>query len=188
QYPNKALVMSEFGAEATYDGPENVKETYAFQSNYIRKTLRVVKNESFLSGAIYWTLQEFAVKPEWDGGAKRAGVPRDSIHNKGLIAYRGRPKPAWRVASRQFAATPLFPGAPRAAARRLPPGAPSDVPGAVLLALALAGLLGAGTFNVWCFRAIRAARPEPAPVVPLWREADRDDVAVGHDVVAAFEA
>jgi beta-glucuronidase len=108
QYPEKALVMTEFGAEATYDGPASVKETYAFQSNYIRKTLRVVKQESFLSGAIYWTLQEFAVKPEWDGGAKRAGVPRDSIHNKGLITYDGRLKPAWRTAVRAFASTPLY--------------------------------------------------------------------------------
>jgi hypothetical protein len=107
-YPAKALVMTEFGAEATYDGPAKVKETYAFQTNYIRKTLRVVKNESFLSGAIYWTLQEFAVKPEWDGGAKRAGVPRDAIHNKGLITYDGRFKPAWTTTKQLFAATPLY--------------------------------------------------------------------------------
>jgi beta-galactosidase len=108
QYPDKALVMTEFGAEATYDGPATVKETYAFQSNYIRKTLRIVKEEPFLSGAIYWTLQEFAVKPEWDGGAKRAGVPRDSIHNKGLLTYDGRPKPAWTTTRQLFAATPLY--------------------------------------------------------------------------------
>ena len=107
-YPDKALVMTEFGAEATYDGPANVKETYAFQSNYIRKTLDVVKRESFLSGAIYWTLKEFAVKPAWDGGAKRAGVPRDAIHNKGLITYDGRLKPAWRTTVRAFASTPLY--------------------------------------------------------------------------------
>ena len=93
-YPDKALVMTEFGAEATFDGPANVKETYAFQSNYIRRTLQIVKREAFVSGAIYWTLKEFAVKPAWDGGAKRAGVPRDSIHNKGLITYDGRLKPA----------------------------------------------------------------------------------------------
>jgi beta-glucuronidase len=107
-YPTKALVMTEFGAEATYDGPASVKETYAFQTNYIRKTLRVVKQEAFLSGAIYWTLQEFAVKPEWDGGAKRAGVKRDSIHNKGLITYDGRFKPAWTLTKQLFAATPLY--------------------------------------------------------------------------------
>ena len=105
-YPDKALVMTEFGAEATYDGPANVKETYAFQSNYIRKTLDVVKRESFVSGAIYWTLKEFAVKPAWDGGAKRAGVPRDAIHNKGLITYDGRLKPAWRTTVRRVRVDP----------------------------------------------------------------------------------
>jgi beta-glucuronidase len=191
RYPGQALVLTEFGAEATKPGPASEKQTYAFQADYLKRMLAAV-GRSPADGAIYWTLREFAVKPFWDGlenATPRPDVAIDSIHNKGLIAYHGQPKPAWRVASRQFATTPLFPGAPpRAAARRAPPGAPSDLPGAALLALALAGLLGAAWFNVWCFRAVRAARPEPAPVVPLWREADRDDVAVGHDVVAAFEA
>ncbi|MEA2273358.1 MAG: hypothetical protein QOI98_2066, partial [Solirubrobacteraceae bacterium] len=41
-------------------------------------------------------------------GAKRAGVPRDSIHNKGLITYDGRTKPAWQTTVRLFASTPLY--------------------------------------------------------------------------------
>jgi beta-glucuronidase len=68
----------------------------------------------FMSGAIYWTLREFAVKPEWDGGAKR-DVPRDGIHNKGLITYNGREKPAWTVAERDFARTPVYRGRSEAA-------------------------------------------------------------------------
>ena len=191
RYPAQALVLTEFGAEATEPGPASEKQTYAFQSDYLKRMLAAV-GRSPADGAIYWTLREFAVKPFWDGlenATPRPDVAVDSIHNKGLIAYSGRPKPAWRVASHEFAATPLYPGAPpHAAARRVLPPAPSDLPGAALLALALAGLLATGAFNVWCFRGVRAARSEPAPVVPLWREADRDDVAVGHDVVAAFEA
>jgi hypothetical protein len=118
KYPAHAFVMTEFGAEATYNGPASQKETYAFQSSYLRRTLQIVKRHKFISGAIYWTLREFAIKPEWDGGAKRAGVPRDSIHNKGLITYDGRLKPAWQTAVRLFASTPLFREAPPAGPAR----------------------------------------------------------------------
>jgi beta-glucuronidase len=114
-YPNQAMVLTEFGAESTMNGPPHEKETYAFQSAYIRRVLGIVERLPFMNGSIYWTLREFAVKPDWDGGAKR-DVPRDSIHNKGLITYSGRLKPAWRVAEVDFAATPMYRGAALAAA------------------------------------------------------------------------
>jgi hypothetical protein len=107
QYPTAGLVLTEFGAEATMDGPAARKETYAFQADYVRRVLHIVGDLPFMSGAIYWTLKEFAVKPDWDGGAKR-DVARDGIHNKGLIRYDGRPKPAWGIARADFADTPLF--------------------------------------------------------------------------------
>jgi beta-glucuronidase len=107
QYPAAGLVLTEFGAEATMRGPVRQKETYAFQADYVRQVLHIVGDLPFMSGAIYWTLKEFAVKPDWDGGAKRE-VPRDGIHNKGLITYNGEPKPAWEVARADFADTPLF--------------------------------------------------------------------------------
>lgn len=107
QYPGQALVMTEFGAEATMDGPADVKETYAFQADYLRKNLDIIERVGFMSGAIYWTLREFAVKPDWDGGALR-DVPRDGIHNKALITYDGDRKPAWSVAAENFADTPLY--------------------------------------------------------------------------------
>jgi len=191
RYRAEALVLTEFGAEATENGPAGEKQTYAFQADYLRQMLRAIA-ASPADGAIYWTLREFAVKPFWDGlenATPRPDVAVDSIHNKGLISYRGKAKPAWRVAAREFAATPLFPGAPRAVARRpLAPRAPGDLPGALLAALALAALLAVAAFDVWCFRGLRAARGEAGEVVPLRREAHGDDVAVGHDVVAAFEA
>jgi len=109
RYPDKALVVTEFGAEATTTGPVTQKQTYAFQADYIRRVLGIVSHMRFLSGAIYWTLQEFAVKPHWNGGALPPGEPADSIHNKGLISYSGALKPAWRTAERIFASTPLFP-------------------------------------------------------------------------------
>ncbi len=107
KYPDSALVLTEFGAESTFVGPRGTKETYAFQNDYVGQVLDIVDRSPFLGGAIYWTLREFAVKPDWDGGAKRQ-VPRDGIHNKGLITYGGIRKPAWQVAQTNFRATTLF--------------------------------------------------------------------------------
>ena len=111
-YPTQAMMITEFGAEATFDGPPNVKETFAFQSQYVDRTLAIVDRFSWLSGAIYWTAREFFVKPDWDGGAER-NVPRDALHNKGLITYDGRPKPAFDAARARFLRTPVYDDGPR---------------------------------------------------------------------------
>ncbi|MBA3301666.1 MAG: hypothetical protein H0T15_07325 [Thermoleophilaceae bacterium] len=108
RYRKQAMVVTEFGAEAMRDGPRSVKGTYAFQSDYLRKMLDVVDRADFLGGAIYWTLGEFAVKPRWDGGILDPSAATDSIHNKGLIAYGGRKKPAWQVAHDRFKAVGLY--------------------------------------------------------------------------------
>ena len=69
KYPGKALVITEFGAEASEPGPADVKQTYAFQTQYLKRNLDIVDRLGFMGGAIYWTAREFAVKPDWDGGA-----------------------------------------------------------------------------------------------------------------------
>ncbi len=107
-YPRQAQIITEFGAESTFKGPKQEKETYAFQSHYVNETLRVADEMPWLAGAIYWTAREFYVKPHWDGGARRHGIRRDALHNKGLIRYDGTPKPAFFQARRQFAGTPVY--------------------------------------------------------------------------------
>jgi beta-galactosidase/beta-glucuronidase len=106
-YPRQAQIITEFGAESTYDGPADEKETYAFQTDYLKKNLDVVASKDWLAGAIYWTAREFYVKPDWDGGANR-DVPRDALHNKGLIKYDGTPKPAADLARDEFESTPVY--------------------------------------------------------------------------------
>lgn len=105
RYPQQALVITEFGAEAVRKGPPTAKGTFAFQTQYLRRTLGVVARERYLSGAIYWTAREFAVKPRWKGGDLYAG---DSIHSKGLLFHDGRPKPAWFVARQAFSEVPTY--------------------------------------------------------------------------------
>jgi hypothetical protein len=172
KYPGKALVITEFGAEATEPGPADVKQTYAFQTRYLKRNLDIVDRLGFMGGAIYWTAREFAVKPHWDGGAHPPPGRRDSIHNKGLISYSGKAKPAFGVAQKAFRATPLYRDDPAAVAR----AQLSEPRSIVLRMLLLVGVLGFVTtllaFDAWCLREIwRAVRPRDAQVVELRRAA-----------------
>ncbi len=70
--------------------------------------LAVHGSKPWLSGSFYWALQEFRVRPNWDGGNPR---PNSPIHEKGLVRFDGSKKPAWFDVQRLFAATPQL-GAP----------------------------------------------------------------------------
>jgi beta-glucuronidase len=162
-YPDSAKIVTEFGAEATLDGPADRKQTYAFQADYVGRVLEIVERAPNVSGAIYWTLQEFAVKPQWDGGAELASIQTDAIHNKGLIAYDGRVKPAWRVAEREFAATPLYRGPAGEE-----PGPGPDPLGWLLLVALPPGILAMLLVSLWALRDIwRLTRPPQAQVLAL---------------------
>jgi hypothetical protein len=165
KYPRQALVMTEFGAEGTEPGPADVKQTYAFQSDYLSRNLDIIDRLGFMGGAIYWTAREFAVKPHWDGGAQP--LVRDSIHNKALIAYDGAPKPSFQVARAAFRATPLYRDDPAAVAR-----AQLAEPGSVflrtLLVIGVFGLVGSLLLvDALCLRDIWRHRPRGGQVVEL---------------------
>jgi beta-glucuronidase len=158
-YPDAGLVLTEFGAEATMTGPSTEKQTYAFQEVYTRDVLGAVHGAPTLSGAIYWTLQEFAVKPLWDGGAQLPGADRNAIHHKGLITYDGRPKPAYAVLQRDIENTPLVRD-DADVALALDTRVPHHDRGRVGLTLALAILAAAAALlilDVWAFFGWRAA-------------------------------
>ena len=109
RYPQDALVVSEFGAEAVYNGPSDVKGTYQFQSDYVRDTLDVLDTLPFMNGSIYWTLREFAVRPDWTGGfTPPPEDPPTGLTYKALITYGGVEKPAFSVARQMFADPPPF--------------------------------------------------------------------------------
>jgi len=107
-YPDKAVVVSEFGAEANRDGPVEEKGTYAFQQDFVRFHLGVLATKPWLSGAVYWALQEFRVRPGWEGGNPRPQAP---IHQKGLLTFAGQRKPAWFDVQRLFKSTDQLGGA-----------------------------------------------------------------------------
>lgn len=158
KYPGKALVITEFGAEATEPGPADVKQTYAFQTQYLKRNLDIIDRLGFMGGAIYWTAREFAVKPKWDGGAHPS--VRDSIHNKALITYDGKIKPAFSAAQEAFKATPLYRDDP-AAVVRSELSASGSLFWRALLFLGAAGFIVALlALDAWCVRDIwRSFRP-----------------------------
>jgi beta-glucuronidase len=109
RYPNQALVVSEFGAEALYSGSPAVKGTYQFQADYVRSTVDVLNTLPFMNGSIYWTLREFAVRPGWKGGLTPAAANLSSgLTYKALITYGGVEKPAYSVTKQLFADPPAF--------------------------------------------------------------------------------
>jgi beta-glucuronidase len=112
-YRPQALAVTETGAEASRDGPVEERGTFQFQQAYARFQFDELAKKTFLSGATWWALREFRVRPNWDGGNPRPSPP---IHQKGLISYDGVRKPAWADVQRSYAATPQL--APPAASSR----------------------------------------------------------------------
>jgi beta-glucuronidase len=102
-YPKKAIMVTEFGAEANRDGPVEEKGTYQYQQDFVNYHLGVYATKPWLSGAIYWAIEEFRVRPGWEGGNPR---PEPPIHQKGLLRFADRSKkPAWFDVQRIFAGT-----------------------------------------------------------------------------------
>lgn len=101
-YPGKAIFVTEFGAEANRSGPREEKGTFEFQEDYINFSMGVFNSKPWLSGTLYWALQEFWVRPRWDGGNPRPSSP---LHQKGVVAYNGAPKPGYDDLAGWFKAT-----------------------------------------------------------------------------------
>jgi beta-glucuronidase len=91
-YPRKALAVTEFGAEANRDGPLEEKGTYAFQEEFVRFHLGVFATKPWLTGSVYWALQEFRVRPYWGGGNPWGTPP---LHQKGLVRLDWTKKPGF---------------------------------------------------------------------------------------------
>jgi beta-glucuronidase len=97
--PTKAIMITEFGAEANRPGPVEERGTYAFQAQTAAFHLAVYATKPWLSGALYHTLEDFACTPGWAGGNPWPDPP---FFHKGLLDLNGNPKPAFAVVARIF--------------------------------------------------------------------------------------
>lgn len=98
-YPRSALFVTEFGAEANRQGPREEKGTFDFQSDFMRDHLATYDSKPYLNGAIAWILQDFKVRPGWDGYNRRPSPP---YNKKGLIDELGNRKPAFALTARSY--------------------------------------------------------------------------------------
>jgi beta-galactosidase/beta-glucuronidase len=93
-FPDKVLVVSEFGAEANKLNAPGAPGSESFQA-------------SLLDGELVWNLQDFALAPSFAGGSIRHQVPAirlvRGINQKGLFTYGGKPKTAVAAVRQAFA-------------------------------------------------------------------------------------
>ncbi len=101
-YPHQALIVTEFGFDASRHGPATQRGTYEFQSAAAAYHLQVFAARPWLSGAIYFLLQDFAARPGWGGGEPHPDPP---FVQKGLIDRHGRLKPAFGTIASVYRAT-----------------------------------------------------------------------------------
>jgi beta-glucuronidase len=103
-YPDKALMVTEFGAEANRSGPFEERGTFEFQTDWLDFHLGVYATKPWLSGAITM-LQEFWCRPNWSGGNPR---PQSPVHQKGIFDLNGNPKPAAQLVGDWFRRTQQY--------------------------------------------------------------------------------
>jgi len=136
-YPRQALMITEVGAEANRHGDRDEHGSYEFQSAFADHHFAVYRSRPWLSGAVWWGLREFRVRPNWAGGNTK---PHPPWHGKGLLDRWGTPKPAWHTLRAEFAGVdqlappsldPLvIPPSPKGVNGPVPPeatGDPTDV-------------------------------------------------------------
>jgi Glycosyl hydrolases family 2, TIM barrel domain/Glycosyl hydrolases family 2, sugar binding domain/Glycosyl hydrolases family 2 len=101
-YPAKAIMVTEFGFDGSRDGPVEERGTYAFQANSVAFHLNVFATKPWLSGAMYFAMQNYVAFPQYSGGDPRPDPP---FNQKGVVDFAGGLKPAFSVVSQIYHAT-----------------------------------------------------------------------------------
>jgi beta-glucuronidase len=92
-------MITEFGVDGNRVGPVEERGTYAFQANTAAYDLGVFDARPWLSGALYFVLQDFVSFPEYSGGNP---LPDPPYNQKGLFDVFGNPKPVESVVSSAY--------------------------------------------------------------------------------------
>ena len=108
-YPDKAVVVSEFGAEANRDGPVEEKGTFAFQQDFVHFHLGVDRHQAVASAApSTGRCRSSASDP---GGRAATRARRRPSTRRACSRSTGAPKPAWFDVQQLFKATNQLGGA-----------------------------------------------------------------------------
>jgi hypothetical protein len=109
-FPNKVLVVSEFGAESNTLNPPGGPGSYSFQAKLLARHIGLYAGDEGLSGMLIWDLRDYPLVPTFEGGSIHSKLPRlrliEGLNQKGLFTYSGAPKIAVGVVARLFGALP----------------------------------------------------------------------------------
>lgn len=109
-FPNKVLVISEFGAESNTLNRPGAPGSYSFQSKLLQTHIDVYAQDPHLSAMMVWVLRDYPLEPTFSGGSVRKLLPHlkliEGLNQKGLFTYAGAPKPAAATVGKLFAALP----------------------------------------------------------------------------------
>ncbi|EHN10491.1 Beta-galactosidase [Patulibacter medicamentivorans] len=108
-YAGKAIVVTEFGAEANGENSTSRPGGYDYQANLIKTTIAAYAANPKIQGTLIWNLRDFGVAPTFLGGSIRnvyKGPLRlvRGLNQKGLFTYDGNPKPSVAVTKAALAA------------------------------------------------------------------------------------
>ncbi len=97
-FPDKPIVVTELGAAGTALIPDPGFGSLGFQAALLAQRLRDLGDNPELSGAIVWTLRDYALRPDFRGGSVLREQPdlmlAPGLNEKGLYDFAGKPKPA----------------------------------------------------------------------------------------------
>jgi hypothetical protein len=106
-FPDKVLVVTEFGAAANSLNPPSAIGGTRYQADVLAEHVRAYRALPDLSGMLVWSLRDYALTPSFTGGSFARVVPgvrlTAGLNEKGLFTYSGRAKPAAAVVRRAFA-------------------------------------------------------------------------------------
>lgn len=106
-FPDKVLVVTEFGAEGSSKNPAGDPGGYDFQANLLRTHIQTYARSEGVTGMLVWNLRDFAVAPSFGGGSITEVVDEitltPGLNEKGLRLYDGKPKPAAAAVKQEYA-------------------------------------------------------------------------------------
>jgi hypothetical protein len=109
-FPDKVLVISEFGAESNARNAEGAPGSYAYQSKLLALHISVYAEDPHLSAIMIWLLRDYPLSPTFSGGSIHHVIHHlkliEGINGKGLFSYAGTAKPAVAVVAKLFKELP----------------------------------------------------------------------------------
>jgi hypothetical protein len=109
-FPDKVLVVTEFGAAANTKNPADALGGASYQSDVLAQHIDTYRALPDVSGMLIWSLRDYALTPAFTGGSFAriaSGVTLTAgLNEKGVFDYAGRAKPAVAVVRRAFRGSP----------------------------------------------------------------------------------